>query len=98
MHNKGVWMRKGECAMNACKKMFSGVLSLLAVGVVLFYSPGESFSALSANIPRMIQECPSFSDYPGSSGVIWLKDVRYSLGADGAMTRFGLRYSCPARD
>lgn len=87
MHNKGVWMRKGECAMNACKKMFSGVLSLLAVGVVLFYSPGESFSALSANIPRMIQECPSFSDYPGSSGVIWLKDVRYSLGADGAMTR-----------
>jgi hypothetical protein len=35
----------------------------------------------------MIQECPSFVDYPGSSGVIWLRDLRYSLGADGAMTR-----------
>ncbi|MBP6332690.1 MAG: hypothetical protein KA342_04500 [Aminivibrio sp.] len=44
-------------------------------------------AAPALNIPRMIQECPHFSDHPGSDGVIWLKDSEYSLGADGSMNR-----------
>lgn len=39
------------------------------------------------NIPRMIQESPYFTDHPGSTGIMWLKDAQYSLGADGSMTR-----------
>ncbi len=74
--------------MGVFKKMLSCGLS--AVAFFLLMVPGESFSAAAVNIPRMIQECPSFSDYPGNDGIIWLRDVRYSLGADGAMTRDSL--------
>ncbi len=75
------------------KKMTRGVLGaipVLAAILLAVFSAGGSaaYGASPAlNIPRMIQECPHFSDHPGSDGVIWLKDSEYSLGADGSMTR-----------
>lgn len=60
-----------------------------ALLLAVFFAGGTvAYGAAPAlNIPRMIQECPHFSDHPGSDGVIWLKDSEYSLVADGSMTR-----------
>lgn len=75
------------------RRLISGIF-LVAV-VLMIFSEGSRKAAFGEtpllNIPRMIQECPYFSDHPGSNGIIWLKDVHYSLGADGSMTRLSTR-------
>ncbi|NCB16815.1 MAG: hypothetical protein EOM65_11660, partial [Synergistales bacterium] len=72
------------------RRCIPGALPVLAVLLLAACWAGgtAAYGAVPAlNIPRMIQECPHFSDHPGSNGVIWLKDSEYSLGADGSMTR-----------
>ncbi|HRX27512.1 MAG TPA: hypothetical protein P5219_11885, partial [Aminivibrio sp.] len=71
------------------RRCIPGALPVLAVLLLAACWAGgtAAYGAVPAlNIPRMIQECPHFSDHPGSNGVIWLKDSEYSLGADGSMT------------
>ena len=69
-------------------RRLSSRAACIAAVVLVFLGVRAGVGFASAvNIPRMIQECPAFSDYPGADGVIWLRDLRYSLGADGAMTR-----------
>ncbi len=43
--------------------------------------------AEETSIERMIQEAPDFSAFPKAEGIVWLKDLRYSMAADGSMTR-----------
>ena len=43
--------------------------------------------AEETTIERMIQEAPDFSAFPKADGIVWLKDLRYSMAADGSMTR-----------
>lgn len=76
--------------MNLKGSGFIKVASAVTIALFLLLRVCEAGASSVANIPRMIQECPSFLDYPGSKGVIWLRDVAYSLGADGAMTRESL--------
>ncbi len=83
--------RKGDGSMKKkIRRCIPGALPALAVLLLAACWAGgtAAYGAVPAlNIPRMIQECPHFSDHPGSNGVIWLKDSEYSLGADGSMTR-----------
>jgi hypothetical protein len=62
------------------------LMGILAACAVLNVSEARGEEP-ALNIPRMIQESPYFTDHPGSTGIMWLKDAQYSLGADGSMTR-----------
>lgn len=71
---------------------FAAVLTPLfafLLGTILVIVGGSALWAAEdkLDIPRMIQESPHFSDHPGADGVIWLRELDYSLRADGAMVR-----------
>ncbi|NLM72319.1 MAG: hypothetical protein GX181_10245 [Synergistaceae bacterium] len=76
--------------MKSIRKTLSDVVLLAAISMLILSGTCRADASASVNISRMIQECPSFSDYPGEDGVIWLRDVKYSLAADGAMRRDSL--------
>lgn len=61
------------------RRLSSRAACIAAVVLVFLGVRAGVGSASAVNIPRMIQECPAFSDYPGADGVIWLRDLRYSL-------------------
>lgn len=66
---------------------------LLAAAAFLLWGGAVPCQAevVSLNIPRMIQECPGFSDHPESQGILWLGDFQYSMGAGGALERLSTR-------
>ena len=73
-------------------------LTLFCAALLLFLLSGGGTGAEGApakdslpNIPRLIQESPGFSDHPRSRGIVWLRRVHYSLGADGSMTKISTR-------
>lgn len=41
----------------------------------------------SINIARLTQEAPGLHNYPGSEGVVWYREISYSLTADGRMEK-----------
>ena len=60
---------------------------LLGVLFLMAEAPAGWAAEDKLDIPRMIQECPHFSDHPGADGVVWLRELAYTLRADGAMVK-----------
>ncbi len=74
------------------ERALRGVILSAVVAFVVFHgSPGVCREPVQLDIPRLIQESPGFLDHPGSAGIFWLRDVRYSLGSDGSMERLTTR-------
>lgn len=67
------------------------ILSVVLAAMVLSGGVASAADPARPNIPKMIQESPGFYDHPRSDGIIWLRDLRYSLGADGSMERLTTR-------
>ncbi len=79
------------------KRLFRPMTLFCAV-LLLFLLSGRGTGAEGApskdplpSIPRLIQESPGFSDHPQSNGIVWLRRMRYSLEADGSLTRVSTR-------
>ncbi len=67
------------------KRAFVLLLIYMTIISGFFLLPGKSFS--SVNMARLTQEAPGLHNYPGSDGVIWYREVNYSLTADGRMEK-----------
>ena len=67
------------------------ILSVALVAMMLSGGAASAAEPVQLDIPRMIQESPGFYDHPRSEGIIWLRDLKYSLGADGSMERLTTR-------
>ena len=80
--------------MPGFRRVGSIVLALLGLALLpeLSYAApltgkAHAEQAEETTIERMIQEAPDFSAFPKADGIVWLKDLRYSMAADGSMTR-----------
>jgi hypothetical protein len=67
---------------------WAGVMGLLLCSRA-FAEEEEEFD-FAYDIPSMIQLNPDFSTYPGSDGVIWLKQLDYGIAPDGGIERKSL--------
>lgn len=69
------------------KMKMSFPLVLVMLSVLIFPIMVTSSVASEINIARLTQEAPYFDSYPGTKGLVWLREVDYSLLSDGRMER-----------
>lgn len=65
------------------------IAAALCLGLLLLGGPtwGEERWNVTRDLGRLASEAPSLAAFPDSPGVVWLRQVRYSLLADGTLER-----------